>query len=195
MFKLNKTKQWRDGLSKSDLNVVMERARKSVKTQKKDYFHRKQQIHNEKVEKTRQEAAEKSIKAQNQAALREELTIQIQEKYNGLWVDKNQVEQELSKLETVKSKREALKTQLDFRNKVLQMKCDTSLFFLSSKGKNKSIEKLTNNLLTIIEEKEVQNSVKTTCSHLSFSEPVIFSQEMVKKTKRSHTFWWKNKEK
>ncbi|XP_066918098.1 uncharacterized protein [Clytia hemisphaerica] len=186
MFNLNKTKAWMDGLSKSDLEVVMERARTSVKEQKKLYFQRKQQIHNEKVEKSKQAPLEKQRKAENLASLKEQLTIQIQEKCNGLWTDKKTIEEELSKLETVKSKREALKVQLDFRKTVLQMNtiCDKSLFFLTSQGKNKSIEELTNNLLKIIEEKEVENTEEEPESvNLHFSEPVILSNEIVKQRK------------
>ena len=39
-----------------------------------------------KLRKLDKKQLKKEQKAQNQAALREELTIQIQEKYNGFWV-------------------------------------------------------------------------------------------------------------
>ncbi|XP_066920601.1 putative leucine-rich repeat-containing protein DDB_G0290503 [Clytia hemisphaerica] len=185
MFNLNKTKAWRDNLSKSDLMMVMERARTSVKEQKKLFFQRKQQIHNEKEEKTKQAALEKKRKAENLASFKEQLTVQIQEKCNGLWTDKETIEKELGKLDTAKSKRESLKVQLDFRKTVLQMNtiCHKSLFFLTSQGKNKSIEELKNNLLKIIEEKEMETNEEPKTDNFDFSEPVTLSTEIVKQRK------------
>ena len=51
MFRLNKTKQWRDSLSKKELSSVMAIARKSKKLQKKTYFERKLKIHEQRVQK------------------------------------------------------------------------------------------------------------------------------------------------
>ena len=65
-------------------------------------------------------------------------------------MDKSAIDSALSKLKTVKNKTENLKLQLDFRNKVLNVKCDRSLFFLSQKGVNRTVDELKENLIKVI---------------------------------------------
>ena len=77
--------------------------RKKQKIPKKQYFKRQKKIHDEKVAKTKEAALENERKAQNLALLKEQLIIQIQEKYGGLWVDRKTVEEQLSKFETIKA--------------------------------------------------------------------------------------------
>ena len=74
---------------------------------------------------------EKEKKAKNLAALKESLTLDIQK--FGLWVEESQIDDALSEMDSTKSKRQAIKVQLDFRNKVLETKCERSLFFLPHK--------------------------------------------------------------
>ena len=68
MFNLNKTKEWRDSLSPSNLSIVMRKARESKGLQKKLFFNRKKEIHEARVEKLRRDSEEKERKARNLTA-------------------------------------------------------------------------------------------------------------------------------
>lgn len=122
---------------------------------------------------------EKERKAKNLAAAKEQLTLDIQE--YGLWVDESEITQGLEKQETIKSKRQALKAQLHFRNKVLETKCDRSLFFLSSNGVNKTIEELKENLLKVISWKEPEEAPLVT--QKDFSQPITLPCDVVSNQK------------
>ena len=74
-------------------------------------------------------------------------------KFGGLWLSENDVDKELSKLDTVSKQREALKCQIQFRQKILPpININKKLFLLSEKGKLKSIEALSLNLKILISE-------------------------------------------
>ena len=95
------------------------------------------------------------------------------EKVGGLWCSKEAAENYLKKLKTEKEKKSVLKIQLGFRQKVLGVDCDKSLFFLSSKGVVKTSDELLCNLVQIIsvtcanDPGEVQN----------YSLPLIINKE------------------
>ena len=152
----------------------MEIARKSKKDQKKIFFQRKQQIFEYKAEKMKTALEEKDKKARNLLSLKESLTVEINKA--GLWVDESAIDSSLEVLPTVKQKKEALKLQLDFRSKVLDTKCDRSLFFLSVKGVNRNVQDLKASLVKVISWKDkVVNSSELKI----FSQPVVLSSEVV----------------
>ena len=64
---------------------------------------------------------------------RERLTIQFNQ-YGGLWANPRDVKQKLDTLNSEEEKCLAFKIQLNFRSKVLNTKCDKSLFNMSSGG-------------------------------------------------------------
>ena len=90
----------------------------------------------------------------------------------GLWCNKEVAEKYLKKLKTEKEKKSAFKIHMGFRQKVLGVDCDKSLFLLS-KGVLKTSEELLCNLVQIIsvvcasDPGEVQN----------YSLPVIINKE------------------
>ena len=59
MYKLNKTKEWRNSLPANKFKIVMDLAKESVKYQKKVFFQRKQEIHKARVAKIKSDAEEK----------------------------------------------------------------------------------------------------------------------------------------
>ena len=71
---------------------------------------------------------------------------------------------ELAKLKTDPEKRLALKLQLNFRNEVLESKCDKSLFYMSSGGKIRPVYELVENVIKVI------NWTKPICN-TAFEEP------------------------
>ena len=147
MFSRNKTKTWRDSLSSEELKNVMQRARLSKKLQKSKYLERLSKIHIQRALKLKSAIEKKQIKDQAKCLEKEHLTEQIA-KVGGLW--KENLENHLSEFKNENQCRLALKLQLNFRNKVLGVNCDKKLFHLSSGGKLKSVEELTNNLKEVI---------------------------------------------
>ena len=115
---------------------------------------------------------------------KEKLPFQIEE-IGGLWSKEKQAKKYLEKCHTKKERRAALKTQLFFRLKVLRSSCDKSYFFLSAKGKIRTLAELLANLMTVIKE--------TSINHLSepqqqiYCEPIIIDREklMAEKGKRN----------
>ena len=160
----------------------MKKARGSKRLQRKLYFERKQLIYEARAEKLRKAHEEKERKAKNLAELKENLTLNI-EKSGGLWVDEAAISNGLRKIKTKKGKREALKLQLGFRNKVLGVKCDRSLLFLSSQGVNRTVEELKANLIKVIKWKESEDQpsiIKT------FSEPIFLSEDVIETQKKKY---------
>ena len=91
---------------------------------------------------------EKQCKKKLLPTEKEKLVMQINE-FGGLW-DLNDIPIKLNKFQTEKDKKLALKVQLHFCQKVLGVRCNQSLFAMTSGGKAKD-------LLTIIENLEVIN--------------------------------------
>ena len=94
------------------------------------------EIHKKLVEKMESTAKKKQEKERVTLIEKERLTEQISH-HGGLWLEED-ISVELAKLKTDPAKWLALKIQLNFRNKVIETKCDKSLFYMSSGGKNKT---------------------------------------------------------
>ena len=86
-------------------------------------------IHATRVERLEKNMEEKRMKETNLVLEKEKLVKEI-EKLGGLWCCKEAAEKYLKKLKTEKEKKSALKIQLGFRQKVLRVDCDKSLFFV-----------------------------------------------------------------
>ena len=72
--------------------------------------------------------------------------------YGGLWANPRDVKQVLNTLNSEEEKCLALKIQLNFRSKVLNTKCDKSLFYMSSGGTIKSVDEIDKNLVKVMDE-------------------------------------------
>ena len=135
MFNRNKTGEWRDSLDKKSLSLAMTKARESKNFQQQLFFDRKKKIWKRKVEKFQTATEEKLCKQKEKALEKENLLTSLQE-FGGLW-SSDEIEEKLSALSNIQKKRQALKVQLSFRQKVLEAKCDKSLFLFLQMGKLK----------------------------------------------------------
>ena len=182
MFNRNKTREWRNNLSTEQLAYVMAKARLSKTVQKKQFFDRKKIIHEKRAAKFKNAVEEKERKAKD-AATKERLVGQISE-FGGLW-DELSVHKNLKVMKSEKEKRLALKIQLNFRNKVLGVKCDKSLFFMSSGGKIKSVDELALNLCKVINwtADNIGDTVDTSVSILLPAN--VFNEQKSKKLKQA----------
>ena len=129
MFTANNTRNWRDSLPKEQFDIAMDFARESKKLQKEVYFKRKMMIHVTRAERLGKNMEERRRKEMNLVLEKERLAKEI-EKVGGLWCSKEAAENYLKKLKTEKEKKSVLKIQLGFRQKVLGVDCDKSLFFV-----------------------------------------------------------------
>ena len=69
----------------------------------------------------------------------------------GLWQSESQVDKQLGEMDTAKVRRKALESQLQFRKKVLKQQYpDKTVFVLKPKGKQCSIEELTEDMKRLI---------------------------------------------
>ncbi|XP_066935310.1 reticulocyte-binding protein 2-like [Clytia hemisphaerica] len=184
MFNTNKTKEWRNSLSKEKLSEVMEAARKSKEKQKKLYHKRKEIIFEQRATKLANEYEERKQKEVNLVLEKERLAIEI-ESHGGLWSNEEKVSSALESMNTIKEKREAIKCQLDFRRKVLGINCDKSLFHMSTGGKLKAITELQQNLVEVINWKEPEIST-TEESTYDFSKPVNIDFNLINEAKKKN---------
>ena len=146
------------------------------------FLKRKQEIHDIRGEKLKAELEEKALSEANLIIEKERLAEQVEEQ-GGLWSNESQIDAFLEKLKSDKQKRQALKCQLDFRKKVLGVKCEKSLFYLSSNNKNKSVQEIKNNLLKVIFWKIPEIAEKIT---QSFDTPIILSEGLIQKEKEKN---------
>ena len=68
----------------------------------------------------------------------------------GLWDLSVEVKEHLSKLKSKKSQMAALKTQINVRKSLINQEADIALFAFSVKGKSHGIDKLTENLCSLV---------------------------------------------
>ena len=177
MFRKNKTAKWRDQLSEENLGKAMECARKSKLQQRQLYIKNKKEIFKKKSLRLQNSMEEKQRKEKLLSTEKEKLVKQINE-FGGLW-DLNDIPIKLKKFQTEKDKKLALKVQLHFRQKVLGVRCNRSLFAMTSGGKAKD-------LLTIIENlKEVINWTNDgePDENIDISQPVFVSPVVLEKEK------------
>ena len=122
MFRKNKTAKWRDQLSEENLGKAMECARKSKEQQKHLYIKNKKEIFKKKSLRLQNSMEEKQRKEKLLSTEKEKLVKQINE-FGGLW-DLNDIPIKQKKFQTEKDKKLALKVQLNFRQKVLGVRCN-----------------------------------------------------------------------
>ena len=113
---------------------------------------------------------EKEQKAKSLAAEKEKLVELIAE-IGGLW-DISTIDKNLETFASVQDKRSALKIQIHFRQKVLNIKCDRILFFMSSGGKVKPFQELVENLKAICNWLNVTNKPSNVSPEKYFSKAI-----------------------
>ena len=90
------------------------------------------------------------------------------------------VDIKLSNFSSDKEKRITLKTQLNFRQKVIGVKCGKKLFTLSSGGKTKPISEIRDNLIHVI---KWNSNLQPESSNVDFFKPCIISESDLRKQK------------
>ena len=178
MYVRNKTSEWRDKLSKEKLDKALDFAKKSKSKQKALYFKNKKAILEKKTMKLKQGMEEKERKEKRVAEEKERLLRELDD-FGGLW-DIDMVDTKLSNFSSDKEKRIALKIQLNFRQKVIGVKCGKRFFTLSSGGKIKPISEIRDNLAHVI---KWNSNVQPENANLDFSKPCIISDSDLRKQK------------
>ena len=159
MCKSNKMKRWRDNLDENNKNYWMNWVKKTRKQHYEEFVRRRQKIQELRNDKRLSKIEDKKRREIRLHQIKEELCKKI-EKYSGLWKTVYEVENHFNKIKSDKEKIEALKCQLQFRQKVLLERehVDSSLFHFSSKGLNFTSARLKENLIDIISCMEKVNS-------------------------------------
>jgi len=150
LFSHNKTSSWLDKLSCEERKALFQAARSLAPSIKERFEIRQQEIALKRQEdlKCRAEAiARKELKTVQE---KEKLTKEIEKV--GLWTSRAEVEDGLEQLVRKSKKFEALKLQINFRNKVLgQTHPNKHVFKFSQNRKQYSMNQLKINLLTLVE--------------------------------------------
>ena len=149
----------------------MEKARLSVEGQRKLYLARKLLMYEQRVAKFKSDQEEKRRKAIALATEKESLVKQIEE-HGGLW-DAGNIEAHLAKINSPKAKCLAFKIQLNFRKIVLGSACKRSLFFMSSAGRNRTLDELKTNFLTVINHSNPTMEITSDIDDTSIPEPIF----------------------
>ena len=181
MSSKSKTNLWRDQLSKEQLEMAMEIARRFKKKRKELYIQRKKETFQKKDLRLQANVDEKQQKEKLLALEKEKLLKQLND-FWGLWGSAD-LEKRLPMFFADKEKTFALKVQFNFCQKVLGIKCKRSLFVMSSGGKGKSLKELLKNFKEIISwNKERGNDKENT---VDFSRPVFVMPAALSKEKES----------
>ena len=134
-----------------ETQIIKRKTKKSKGKQKAIYFQNKKIILEKKTMKLKQgmeEKEEKEKKVKRDAEEKERL-LRALDNFGGLWgID--MVDTKLSNFSSDKEKKIALKIQLNFRQKVIGVKCGKRFFTLSSGGKIKPIFEIRDNLIHVI---------------------------------------------
>ena len=145
----NDTRGWREQLDPDKRAKLMELAWKSKEDQWKQHKQRQLEIRRVREEKMESELQAKKKKEMKVRVEKEQLCEKV-ENYGGLWKTGEEIEEKLSGLEESK-RMPALKTQIQFRKKVLgATHPNKKVFQMSSGGKLFTLQEVTKNLKDIL---------------------------------------------
>lgn len=165
LYSHNKSAMWLDQQSCEVREKLFQAARTSTPAIKEKFKARRQQIqarHDAALVKKQEELARKQLKKIQD---KEKLTNEIAK--IGLWMNRLEIEAGLDSITRKAEKIKALKSQINFRSKVLEQTYpDNSVFNFSSNRKQFSINQLQQNLLKLL----------TTLSEDDHQEPEIIMQ-------------------
>lgn len=178
MFSLNKTGEWLQTLPEGDKEKLLDMSRKEGKELRQKYIMRIREIENSKREVLKKKRAEIERKEHAKYEQREHLIDDML--YFGLWQSGEMVDKFLENYDTEAEKRKALNCQLRFRKIVLNQPGDKKLFQMSEKGKQHSIQTLTDNVKRLI--KDSLNITRANPHHI-FVGKRIKHYQMVEKVR------------
>ncbi|KAK3091774.1 hypothetical protein FSP39_022550 [Pinctada imbricata] len=155
LYSHNKTREWLDSLNEKERNKMLTSARKEGKEIRKVFKDRLKEIERRRIEDMKRKAEELERKEKKRLKDAENMKNDIC--YYGLWQNRQQVEEGLSRLPT-NEQRKAVESQLKFRRTVLKQKSDDNKIFNFSRKNDQgkyvklTIDELKKNLLTLIED-------------------------------------------
>ena len=157
MCRNNKMSAWRDELSTFDRNKWMDWVKICKKEHYEAFLKKRAELRKLRDDKRLENIAEKKRKAIRAGEEREAISKRISE-FGGLWENLEDVDSNMKKYESDTEKKEALKSQLKFRQKVLcQTFVDSDLYFYSKNKVPRSINQLQGNLCEVI--KQVNSAI------------------------------------
>ena len=145
----NRTMEWLEKRASSerthDISVARREATKVSEAAKEE----EKAIQASKRKMLQEKEKEHILKAEKQRLQKEHLLTDLFS-VGGLWDSSVEIKEHLSKLKSKKSRLAALKTQIKVRKSLINQEADTALFAFSVKGKSHSIDKLTENLCSLV---------------------------------------------
>ena len=189
MFCCNKTQQWLENKSTPEKDSLLCDARKQVKLTREKFKVRQKEIHQRRLQILQEKAKKVEELEQKKLKQKEDMTNDIV--YFGLWQSEN-VDLRLASIPTKTEKEKALKTQLRFREKVLQQKMEKSVFAFSHKENDKriflNIDELANNVKILIRHAFTLPSTSASTSY-DASVPVLIGKQVLHKF--ANNTWYK----
>lgn len=153
MFSNNKTAKWIQTKTDKEREHLFKQAREKGPKFRKIFKDRRLAMMEERARLVREKQATAARKRVKERKEKERLTEEIISM--GLWQSADQIEAGLAKLKSKTSKLKALKTQLDFRKKVLQQTNPNKIIFqLSHQGHHFTVDEMKRNLCQLLPEKE-----------------------------------------
>ncbi len=153
LFAHNKTSSWMNKMSLDERSKLIEAARTLAPSFKSKFKARREELLTKRekdIEKREQDIARKKLKELRQ---KEKLTKEIG--VYGLWSSREEVEDGIEVITKQAKKKEVLKLQISFRQKVLgQLHHNKNLFKFSCNRKQYSVNQLKENLFQLIEDQQ-----------------------------------------
>ena len=151
LFLNNKTATWIESKSSEERSALMTTARRSAAQHRRKFRERLIQIEEERVKLQQKKETEKRVTERKVILEKEKITSDIV--HIGLWQSVDQIDQKLASYASETQKREALKTQLRFRNKVLQQNYsdDKDIYKFSKNKAQFNSQTLRSNLAKLVE--------------------------------------------
>ncbi|CAG2248041.1 unnamed protein product [Mytilus edulis] len=149
VYNVNKTGAWLNQQTEQNVQELINKSKLKIKdikiTEKQRLLDLKNEL--ERISREKEEKAKRIlIKKCNEKKKLVEHILKL-----GLWDNARKVDQELTKIKFIKNKREVLKTQIKFRQLVLEQPGEKTLFQVSQVNKKQvTISQLTKNLKTLI---------------------------------------------
>ena len=162
MFSNNKTAKWIKTKSVQEREEMFKQAREKGQKFRKVFKERRLAMFEEKARLMRAKQATAAKKRVKERKERENLTQEIISM--GLWQTVYQIEVGLMKLKSKTSKLNALKTQLNFRKKILQQTHPSkTIFQFSHKGHQYTVDEMKQNLSELLPDAEQPRQSQLSC--------------------------------
>ena len=159
LFSNNKTAHWLDSKSESEVKLLLKNAREKAPKFRQLYQARRKSIIQERTHLL--QVKQQALELAHEKSLKEKEKLTTEILLYGLWQSASDIQEGIAKLKTKTAKLKAIKSQFQFRKRVLEQKYpDKDIFFMSKSGKALSIVELCANL------KKLFTTQDSTCCEL-----------------------------